>query len=88
MINVLQSSAFTKLDKSLRSIKSPIDQRGSIFTHALLLLVNNQSESKSKRLIQNTYTRSNDGSFKSKKLIKALLNLLIFTDRNNPSIDQ
>ena len=42
MIDALQSSAFAKLDKLLLSIKSPINQRGSTFTHVLLLLVNNQ----------------------------------------------
>ena len=40
IINALQSLAFAKSDKFLPSIKSPIEQCGSLFTHALLLLVN------------------------------------------------
>ena len=88
MIDALQSSAFAKPNKLLPSIKSPIDQCGSTFTHALSLLVNNQSQSKSKRLTRNTHTRSDDGSFGSGKLTKALLDPPIFTDGKDPSIDQ
>ena len=62
MIDVLQSSVFAKPDKPLPSIESPIDQRGLIFTHTLLLLVKNQLRSKSKRLTWNNHTGSNDGS--------------------------
>ena len=88
MIDALQSSAFAKLDKPLSSIKSFIDQRGSTFTHALLPLVNNQSRSESKRLTRNTHTGSDDGSFGSGKLTKALPDPPIFTDGKDPSIDQ
>ena len=42
MIDILQISAFAKLDKPLLSIKSPIDQRGSTFTYVLSPLVNTQ----------------------------------------------
>ena len=87
MIDALQSLAFTKLDKSLLSIKSPIDQHGLTFILALLPLFNSQSQSKNKRLIQNTYIESDNGSFGSKKLIKALLDLPIFINGNDPSID-
>ena len=80
MIDALESSAFAKLDKLLPFIECPIDQRGSTFTHALLPLVNNQSQSKSKRLTRNTHTGSDDGSLGSRKLTKALPDLLIFTD--------
>ena len=88
MIDALQSSVFAKTDKLLPSIESPIDQRGSTFTHALSPLVNNQSRSESKRLTRNTHTGSDDGSFGSGKLTKALPDPPIFTDGKNPSIDQ
>ena len=88
MIDILESSAFAKSDKFLPSIKSFIDQRGSIFTYFLLPLVNNQLQSKNKRLIRNTHIRSKDGSFRSEKLTKALPNPLIFTNRKDSSIDQ
>ena len=88
MINALQSLAFAKLDKLLPSIKSPIDPRSSTFTHALSLLVNNQSQSKNKQPIRNMYTRSDDGSFISRKLTKGLPDPSIFTDGKNLSINQ
>ena len=47
MIDVLQNLAFAKSEKYLPSIKSLLDQCGFVFTHALLPLVNNQSQSKS-----------------------------------------
>ena len=87
MIDALQSLLFAKLDKLLPSIKSSINQRGSTFTHALLFLVNNQSQSKSKCLIRNTHTGGDDASLGFGKLIKALPHPPIFTDRKNPSID-
>ena len=88
MIDVLQSLVFAKPDKFLPSIKSLIDQCGSIFIHALLPLVNNQSQSKSKRLTQNTHIGRNDGFFGSGKLTKVLPDPLIFRDEKDPSIDQ
>ena len=88
MIDALQNSAFAKPDKLLPSIKSSIDQCGSTFTHALSPLVNNQSRSKSKRPTQNIHTGSDDGSLGSGKLIKALLDSLIFTGRKDLSMDQ
>ena len=88
MIDALQSSAFAKPTKPLPSINSLIDQRDSTFTHALLPLVNNQSQSKSKSTTRNTHTGSNDGFLGSAKLTKALLNPSIFTDGKNLSIDQ
>ena len=88
MIDALQSLAFAKPDKPLPSIESFIDQCDSTFTHAFLPLVNNQSQSKNKRLTRNTHTGSDDGSLKSGKLTKTLSDLPIFTDRKNPSIDQ
>ena len=57
------------------------------FRHALLPLVNNQSQSKSKRSILNTHTKSDDSSLGSGKLIKTLPDPSIFTDKKNPSID-
>ena len=66
MIDVLQSSAFAKPDKFLPSIKSPLSQCGSIFTHALSILVNNQSQSKNKRLTKNMYIRIDDSSLGSR----------------------
>ena len=80
--------AFAKLDKFLPSIKSPINQRGSTFIYALLPLVNNQLKSKSKRLIQNMHTGSDNGFLRSGKLTKALFDLLIFTNGKNTSINQ
>ena len=50
--------------------------------------VNSQSQSKSKCPIQNTYTGCDDGSFRSEKLIKTLLDPSIFIDRKDLSIDQ
>ena len=41
MMDALQILVFAKPDKPLPFIKSPIDQCGLIFTHALLPLVNN-----------------------------------------------
>ena len=87
MIDVLQSLAFAKPDKSLPSIESPINQRGSTFTYVLSLLVNNQSRSKSKRLTQNTHTRSDDGFLASGKLTRALFDSPIFTNGKNLSIN-
>ena len=84
----LQNSAFAKPDKSLPSIESLINQLGSTFTHALLPLVNNQLQSKSKYLIQNTHTKSDNGSLGSEKLTKTLPNPPIFTDKKDLSIDQ
>ena len=88
MIDALQNSAFVKPDKLLLSIKSPIDQRGSTFTHTLSPLVNNQLQKESKRLTQNTHTGSDDGSLRSGKLIKALPYPFIFTDAKDLSMDQ
>ena len=88
MIDTLQSSVFAKLDKLLSSIKSFINQRGSIFIYALLPLVNSQLQSKSKRPTWNTYIESNIGSFRSGKPIKTLFDPFIFTNRKNLSIDQ
>ena len=87
MIDVLQSLVFAKLNKPLPSIKSLIDQRGSTFTHALLPLVNNQSQSKNKRITWNTHTGIDDGFFGSRKFTKTLSDSSIFTDGKNPSID-
>ena len=87
MIDASQSLVFAKSDKALPSIESFINQRGSIFTRALSPLVNNQSQSKNKRLTQNTHIGSDDGSFGSGKLTKALLDPCIFTDGKDPSID-
>ena len=87
MIDKLKNLAFTKPEKSLSSINSLINQRGSTFTHALLPLVNSQSQSKSKHLTRNMYTKSYDSFFGSGKLIKALLDPSIFKNGKNPSID-
>ena len=66
MIDALQNLVFAKPEKPLSSIKSLINQRGSIFTYALFSLVNNQLQSKSKCPIQNTHVGSNDSFFKFK----------------------
>ena len=76
------------MDKLLLSIKGLIDQRGSTFTHALLPLVYNQSQNKSKRLIWNMHTKSNNGFLGSEKLTKVLPDPFIFTDGKDPSINQ
>ena len=52
------------------------------------LLVNNQLQSKSKHLTQNTHIGSDNGFFGSGKLIKALPNPLIFIDGKDLFIDQ
>ena len=88
MIDALQSSAFAKPDKPLPSIESPIDQRGSTFTHALSPLVNNQSRSENKRPTRNTHTGSDNGSLGSGNFTKALPDPPIFTDGKDPSMDQ
>lgn len=46
MINILQSLAFAKPNKLLPSIKTPINQYGSVFIYALSLLINKQSFNK------------------------------------------
>lgn len=51
MIDILQSSVLMKLNKSLLSIKSFCDQCSSVFTYALLLLVNKQLSNKSQHSI-------------------------------------
>ena len=88
MIDALQSSASAKPDKPLPSVERPIDKRGSTFTHALSPLVNRQTPSESQRPTRNTHIGSDDGSFGSGKLTKALPDPPIFTDGKDLSIDQ
>ncbi len=88
MIDVLQSSVALKPDILLPSIKRPIDQRDSVFTHALSPLVNRRLPSKSQRPTCNIHIRSDDGSLGFGKLIKALPNPLIFNNEKDLSIDQ
>lgn len=83
MMDALQNLAFTKLDKLLSSIKKYIDKRGLTFIYDLLLLVYSQSESNSKHSIHNIQSRKNMSFIRSKKLIKALIDLIIFTRIKN-----
>lgn len=78
----------TKPHKPLSSIKTPIEQHNSDFIYTLSPLVNKQPTSESQHLIQNTYTRSDDGFLRSGKLTKALLDPSIFIDKKDSSIDQ
>ncbi len=88
MIDALQSSILLKPNILLLSIKRPIDQRGPAFIYGLSPLVNRRPSSKSQRLTYNIYTGSDDSSFGSEKLTKALSDLPIFIDGKDLSIDQ
>ena len=87
MIDELQSLLSTKPDKPLSSIKKPIEQCDSPFIHTLLPLVNRQPTNKSQRSNQNTYTGNPNDSLELGKLIKALPDPPIFTDKKDLSID-
>ncbi len=88
MIDALQSLVPLKPDIPLPSIKRPIDQRGSVFIHALSPLVNRRPSSISQWPTCNTNTGSDVGSLGSGKLTKVLPDPPIFTDGKDPSIDQ
>lgn len=88
MIDILQNSASTKLDKPLPSIKRSIDQRNLVFTYVLSSLVDRQLPSKIQHLIRNMHTGNDNGSLESGKPTKTLPDLLIFIDRKNPFINQ
>lgn len=65
-----------------------MNERGSVFIHALSFLLNKQTPSKTLCFTCNIHTGIDDGSLRSEKVTKALLNPPIFINGNNLSINQ